>query len=244
MAVPPIIPTSFVPHSATAVTDRRSNSFGFSSILSTLAYLFLLLTLLSAAAVFVYDRILVSEQAGKDAQLATAVSSLNQSTINQFLRLSNRFTSAKTLLDGHIALSGLFNLLESVTPANVSFSSLSVAIDDSGVATIDANGIAKSFNTLAIASNDFGTDAQLKNVIFSSLAIEPNGAVTFVLSATLDPALIAYTGTGTSATIEPAAGSIAPVATTTTTTTSTPTTPPIPTTLPIPIPPPTATTTP
>lgn len=193
MAVPPVIPTSFVPHLGTSVGGSGKTSFGFSTILSVLAYFFLLVALVATGGVFAYDRYLASEQAAKDASLARATASLDKTTIQGFLTLHDRLNTSKTLLGNHIALSGLFDLLESVTPNSVRFSSVNVTIDDQG-AKLQANGVAKNFNALASASNYFGTDARLKNAIFSNITIGSGASVSFQLTATLDPKLIAYTG--------------------------------------------------
>jgi hypothetical protein len=228
--MPPVIPTSFVPRPSTSA-GRPKSSGSLGGLLSAAAYFILGLAVLSAIGVYAYGSILASEQATKDAAVAKTESTLDQSTIEQFIRLHDRLTSSQTLLDSHVALSPLFDLLETVTPQDASFSSVSVNIDDQGNALLVADGTAKSFNALAAASDDFGTDARLKNAIFSNLSIATNGTVSFVLSATLNPTLIAYTGTeaapeapvntGALATSTPALGS-----TTTTTSTSTATTTP------------------
>lgn len=197
MAVPPVIPTSFVPRPAASAGPR--GSLGLGSVLSLLGYFFLLLALVSAVGVFLYGRLLASEQATSAANLAKAESSIDQPTIEGLVQLRNRLTTAETLLNSHHAFSGLFDLLESVTPVDASFSSIHVSFDQNGNAILVANGTARSFNSLAAASNDFSMDARLKNTIFSNLQIGANGSVGFVLTAILDPKLIAYTGASASA---------------------------------------------
>jgi hypothetical protein len=201
----------------------RGSSFGFVTILSALAYFLFVLALVAAGGVFLYGNILASQKTSKDAALASAESSIDQGTISDLVRLRDRLSSAQTLLNNHIALSGLFNLLETVTPSDADFSSVNVTIDDSGNALLVADGTAKSFNALAAASDDFSTASGLKNAIFSNLAVASNGSVSFVLSATLEPSLIAYTGStgspqaGAEAAPAPAATASTTAATATTT---------------------------
>jgi hypothetical protein len=213
MAVPPIIPTSFVPHPGGSSAGRNS-PMAVVSVLTALGFFAFFFALVAAGGVFVYNNILASEQATKDAKLATAESSLDQTTIEQFLRLRDRFASARTLLNNHDALSGLFNLLSSVTPGTTRFNSVSIVIDDKGQGVVEAAGVAKSFNALAVASDDFSTDARLRNAIFSNIAIGPKGSVKFMLSASLDPRLIAY------APVDTVTPSAAPTATTSASTTT------------------------
>lgn len=210
MAVPQNIPTSFVPHPSAGAKADTAN-FAFMTLLSGIGYLAFVFAILCAGGVFIYDRSLASELANKNTQLAKAEASLDQTTIQHLLRLSQRFSSAKTLLNGHIELSGLLALLESVTPMNVRFNSIGVVIDKTtGIATFSASGTAKNFNTLAVASDYFSTDARLKNAIFSNIAINQGGTVNFLLTANLDPKLIAYTA-GASAALTPASATTTPL---------------------------------
>ena len=214
MAVPPVIPTSFVPRPAASAGPR--GSLGLGSVLAALGYFFLLLALVAAAGVFLYGRLLASEQATSAANLAKAESSIDEPTIESLVQLRNRLTTAETLLNSHLAFSGLFDLLETVTPADASFSSIHISFDQNGNAVLVANGTARSFNSLAAASNDFSMDARLKNTIFSNLQIGTSGSVGFVLTAVLDPKLIAYTGASA-----PAAGATTNTAATGTSTATT-----------------------
>lgn len=214
MAVPPVIPTSFVPRPAASAGPR--GSLGLGSVVAALGYFLLLLALVAAAGVFLYGRLLASEQATSAANLAKAESSIDEPTIEGLVQLRDRLTTAETLLNSHLALSGLFDLLESVTPADASFSSIHVSFDQNGNAVLVANGTARSFNSLAAASNDFSMDARLKNTIFSNLQIGASGSVGFVLTAMLDPKLIAYTGVST-----PTVAPSVPVTTGTSTATTT-----------------------
>jgi hypothetical protein len=76
---------------------------------------------------------------------------------------------------------------------------VSVSVDTQGKAMLNAAGTAKNFNTLANASSDFSNDARLKNAIFSNIAIGSKGTVSFGLTATIDPKLIAYTASNSGA---------------------------------------------
>lgn len=196
MAVPPSIPTSFVPHPAAAGAVQRGGGFSLLAIFAALCYLLLILSLVAAGSVFAYDKLLAGQQAAKDAQLAKAESALDQNTVTDLLRLESRISASKQLLAQHQAYSGIFDLFESVTPANVRFSGLSIASDaTTGKTSISAAGLAKSFNTLVAASSDFGDNQLLKNVIFSGIAINKDGSVNFGLRADLDPKLMTFTAT-------------------------------------------------
>jgi hypothetical protein len=190
MALPSNIPTSFVPRAPDAPQRFRSD---FSGAFTFFAYGVLGLVFFFAIGVFLYGRVLVSEQASKDKQLAAAVASINPATAENFVRLQDRLTLGKSLLDQHIAFSNFFADLDNILPATVSFSTLQLSINPTnGTAVLQGSGVAQSFNSLAVASGAFASDGRIKDAIFSSLAVNKNNSVTFQLTATLDPSLIAF----------------------------------------------------
>ncbi|MCR4333987.1 MAG: hypothetical protein NUV60_03185 [Patescibacteria group bacterium] len=191
MALPPTIPTSFVPHAAAA---RRFRS-DFTSTFDALAYLILAVVFVLALGVFVYGRILASDKTAKDTALAKAQAAIDPVTVENFVRLRNRLSSGSALLNGHIAFSGFFSSLEKVLPANVRFSSLQLALNDAGVPKVDGVGVAKSFNALAAASNAFAMDGHIKDAIFSNINVNRDGSVSFALSATIDLKIVVFSPT-------------------------------------------------
>lgn len=191
MALPPTIPTSFVPHAASVPAHKfRSDftgAFGF------FAYAVLGIVFMLALGVFFYGRILASSKAGKDAALATAQAGIDSATVESFVRLRNRLTSSGSLLAGHPAFSAFFSTLEKILPTSVRFTSFHISLSDAGISKIEGTGIAKSFNALAATSNAFATDGRIKDAIFSNISVNRDGSVSFALSATLDPKLVAFT---------------------------------------------------
>lgn len=197
MALLPTIPTSFVPHPASAAAPRKFRG-DFGSAFSFFAYGVLVLALLLALGVFLYGRILASNKAGKDAELANAQAAIDRTTVENFARLRNRLVSSGSLLDKHTAPSNFFSTIETILPAGVRFTSLHFSLGDAG-AKIEGSGGAKNFNALAVASNAFAADGRIKDAIFSNLNINRDSSVSFALSATLDPKLITFTPTATAA---------------------------------------------
>jgi Tfp pilus assembly protein PilN len=189
MALPPTIPTSFVPHSSGAPQRFRSdftNAFGF------LAYIILGVTFLVALGVFLYGRVLSANLVAKDAALAKATASIDQATVEGFVRLRNRLNQGGVLLNKHVAFSNFFATLENLLPASVRFTTLHLSLDASGVAKIEGAGVAKSFNALAALSSAFAADGRIKDAIFSKISINKDNSVSFGLSASLDPKLTAF----------------------------------------------------
>ncbi len=189
MALPPTIPTSFVPHSNVAPRKFRADftgAFGF------FAYAVLGIVFLMALGVFFYGRILAVDKASKDTELLAAEAEIDSKTVENFVRLRNRLASSETLLKGHVAFSGFFSSLEKILPTTVRFTALHLSIGQNGISKVEGGGVAKSFNALAAASTAFAEDGRIKDAIFSNININKDNSVSFSLSATLDRTIIVF----------------------------------------------------
>lgn len=203
MAVPPTIPTSFVPHSA--ASDMRRTPGDFAVAFGFIAYFVCGLSIVAALAVFGYGHLLAAQKTAKDKQLADADAALDPATVTNFVRLRDRLSSGAQLLQNHVAYSGLFTVLEKTLPQTVRLGQVHVAQGAAaaqGVSTIilSANGTAKTFNALAAASDALAADGRIKGAIFSGITVATTGGVNFTLTATVDPALVAFTAPATAAT--------------------------------------------
>ncbi len=190
MDIPPTIPTSFVPRSASAVARRLSpdsaNTFGLFSY-AVLGVVFVL-----ALGVFFYGRILAGTLASRDAALIKAEKAIDLATVEGFVQLRDRLNSGTLLLANHIALSGFFTLLETLLPTSVRLTTLHLSLDSTKKVRLDGSGVAKNFNALAAVSTAFAADGHIKEAIFSNIVVNKDGSVSFILSATLDPKTVAF----------------------------------------------------
>ncbi len=157
--------------------------------------LFLLgLSLLGAGGVFAYEQYLMDIRDAKSAEVENAEKEIDTVVVEDFIRMRDRFTSAKTLLDAHVMASQFFDLLESKTLQNVRFDSLSFTLADDRTAEIRMEGVARTFNALAAQSSLFAGEKEIKRAIFSDIRVDENDdTVSFTLTADLTPALIAMT---------------------------------------------------
>lgn len=188
MALPPTIPTSFVPRPPAA---RRYHA-DFTGAFGFLMYGILAVVFLLAIGVFLYGQLIAAEQKGKDEKLAQAAANIDHATIEDFVQLNNRLKQSGTLLAKHVAFSNFFDALQTVLPTTVRFSSLHLSFDSHGVPRVEGAGVAKNFNALAAASAAFAADGRIKDAIFSKLSVNKDASVSFNLSAALDPKLAAF----------------------------------------------------
>lgn len=190
MDLPPTIPTSFVPRPTSVITRRfRSDLTGTFALFS---YAVLGIVSVLALGVFFYDRILAGAQESRNAALAKAQKAIDVATVESFVQLRDRLTFGARLLENHVAFSGFFKLVEKIMPTSVRFTSLHLVLDEAKKVRLEGSGTAKSFNALAAVSIAFATDGRIKDAIFSDIVVNKNSTVSFALSATLDPKIVAF----------------------------------------------------
>lgn len=187
VALPPTIPTSFVPKQPVATTRRQKSG---TNVLMIIAGVIAGLSVLLALAVFGYELYLKSAREAKAAELAEAQRAVNLDVVESFIRLRDRLSTVESILDQHIMLSSFFDSLEERTLQSVRFNTLSIAVDEDRAAEIQMDGVARSFNALAAQSASIATEKRIKRAIFSDISVNDNGTVGFSLTATLDPRLI------------------------------------------------------
>lgn len=157
-----------------------------------IALIILGISIVGAGVVFGYKQYLTSQRDTKAQAVQKAQESLSSATVEEFIRTRNRFSAAGTLLENHTAVSRFFSLLEGMTLANVRFNSLTFELDEERAGHITMDGVARTFNALAAQSSAFAGEKQVKRAIFSNIALNTSGIVTFALSADLDPRLISF----------------------------------------------------
>jgi len=108
------------------------------------------------------------------------------------MRIDARIAQAKTLLAKHIAPSAIFNLLSSQTLQTVQFTDFGYTISEEGVPQISMSGVANSFSSVALQSDQFGGSKVLRDIVFSDISVDPTGKITFSVNATVDPSVVLY----------------------------------------------------
>ncbi len=182
-------------------------------------FVLLMLSILSAGAVFGYEKYLEGVRDADAVLLEEAKSKIDPNNVEGFIRTRDRFIAAKDILNNHIVFSRYLDTLERLTLQGVRFSSLTYALGKDGNATVTMNGVARTFNALAAESATFAGQKEFKRAIFSGFAVnEKDSTVKFVFTSEIDKSLILFSlPEGT-----PAVEATLPVAT------STPATPSVP----------------
>ncbi len=157
-----------------------------------LSIVLFILSLVGAAGVFAYQGILSSGLVKQDQQLTLAEGAFEPDVINDLSRLDSRLSKTKALLGDHLAPSGIFDFLSTVTLTKVQFTKFSYHLGAGRTASISLSGSADSFSTVALQSDQFGSARLLKNVVFSGVSVGQGDRVSFDVSAELDQSLFKY----------------------------------------------------
>jgi hypothetical protein len=185
----PQVSTSFIPKEALTAQKRRQGGMG---LVGLIALFIFILSIVAAGAAFGYKQLLAQQIAGKQNELKVQQGAFDPATIQDLLRLDSRIEQAKVLLQKHVAPSAIFDFLSQNTLVNVQFTSFDYSLNADGSATVQLDGLADSFSTVALQSDELGKQKALKDVIFSGITIDTTGHVSFVVHATVDPSLISY----------------------------------------------------
>jgi hypothetical protein len=152
----------------------------------------LVVTVLASAGVFGLKTYTEQSIAAKKTSLDRQRAAFEPATIEELLRLDKRLTASQGLLKSHVAVTLLFDDLESRTGENVRFKSFKYEPAGQDRFAITMNGVAKSFNAVAIQSDSFGKSSVVKDPIFSNLNLDPTGDVIFDFGAIIDPVRINF----------------------------------------------------
>lgn len=177
---------SFIPKKPLVETRRVGGG-----LLLSLALLIFLASLGAAGAVFAYQQYLSATIASKDESLKRTEEAFDPDAIDTLVRTNERITQMRALLERHAAPSAIFALLSDLTLVSVRYTSFDYALEG-GVAKISLAGVADSFSSVALQSDQFGASKHLSDVVFSGITINTTGRVDFTVEATVAPSAISY----------------------------------------------------
>ncbi len=184
----PVGQGSFIPKQSLTATKRGS---GMGLLLLVALFVFLI-SLVAAGGAFAYQKILTGVIAGKDESLTKAEGAFNPGTIQDLVRTDARLKQGKLLLERHVAPSAIFAFLSTITLERVQFTSMDMGVTADGGASLTLTGVADSFSSVALQSDQFGSTQLLKDVVVSGVSVGEVGKVSFVVNANAVPELLRY----------------------------------------------------
>ncbi len=161
------------------------------SILGMLALLLFVTALVAVAGVYLYKARIASVLNQHIDSINVAEKAFEPAVILELKRLDLRLRAGTELLDQHIAISDFLVSLSESTLPDVSYSDFSFAYNPEG-SEISITGEARGYLQLAQQSDVFVDNQYIQNPIFSDFGLTDADRVTFSLSFTLNPELLAF----------------------------------------------------
>lgn len=184
---------SFIPKKGAPISVYKSRGPGLFLAFSFL--LFIVSGLFLGGLVF-YKKSLAKEVDLLKETLNKVRTAFEISLINEIVQTSDKINLAKTLLDKHKSITPFFDFLEASTLPEVRFKDFDYALISSGdkneEIAIKMNGIAKNYTALAMQSEIFEKEKNIKSFYFSDFKLGEGGTVNFNVQIVLDQSFFKY----------------------------------------------------
>ncbi len=186
----PQVGTSFIPKAALTAQARRSGGIGLLFLLSLALFLF---SIVAGGAAFAYTGLLKAQIASKDETLKTAEGAIDSDSIQELVRVDSRLIQGRGLLSNHVSPSAIFELLSQITLERVQYDSFAYVLQPDGSAAISLSGIADSFSSVALQSDEFGSNPKvLRDVVFSNVTVTEGSRINFAVTASVEKPFLLY----------------------------------------------------
>jgi len=203
----PNVQTTFVPKRPMIPTEGALRPRARVSLLMLIAIIIFLLAIALTAGLFFYRSYLVRENEAKKAKIQQAVANFDPELTRQLTALKTRLEVSRQLLASHDAFTIFLNLLQLNTVKAVRFTDFKYAIaqttSQQGAAQggqteqvlVTMKGEAPNYAAVAYQSDVLAMNENLKSVIFSNLALNQEGDITFDVKAEISPGFVDYSKT-------------------------------------------------
>lgn len=188
----PNFQTSFIPKKPIVRdTIRTPHTIG---LLTVIAIFVLFAVAAGTGALFFYKGIQTKKIATMKNNLDLAKSRFEPAKIEELQRLDKRLNASNKILAKHIAVTPIFQGLQAITMKSVRFTKFSYTIGEEKNAKINVkmSGITLGYSFLALQSDLFAQNKNFIDPVFSNLALNEAGNVTFDLDFFVDPSFVDY----------------------------------------------------
>ena len=185
--------TSFIPKKPVVETASTSGSKSVEqkNIFSIISSTLFVITILAYGGLFAYKIILNNQIKKADSEINDARAAFDTTKIQDLINANSRIVSTKNLLEKHVVVSELLNLLQSLTVKRVRYGTLKYTNID-GLPTVSMTTEAQSYNALAQQLDAFSKSEFVKTPQVSDYNLGDNGNITVKFFANLEPSLVSY----------------------------------------------------
>jgi len=194
MDVLPNTSSSFVPKQ-TLITRPEATRSVFGGLVMFIGLVMLFASALLYGGSFLFEKQMIGQRTTLEKSLQIQQKKLDVKTLQDLERLDSRLTSARILLNNHITILPVFDFFANNTLKRVRYKSFSYTFNpQTQKIEIRASGEAMGYEEIALQSDRFVTQGDLKDFMFSDLSetFVPTKKVSFNFTGSLDPRLVSY----------------------------------------------------
>ncbi len=176
--------TSFIPKKPIMGLNHPKTSSSVSFFLIIATMLFIASLAWSAYSYFnrksMESRIEVAENT-----IAKNEKSFDSNLLDEVSNTSNRVAVVKNIMNSHLDITKIFDILSVITLSNVRYSNFSYSYGDKEDVKISMSGEAESFFAIAKQTEKYSESPDIRNPLMTNFAISNDGTVTFSFSANI-----------------------------------------------------------
>ena len=188
----PNFQTSFIPKKP--MIEKRAVPARSVGVLTVVSVFILFTVLLATGALFFYKGILTKNITRMENNLNLARNRFEPSKITELQILDERLRASTEILSKHIAITPIFQALQTITMKTVRYTKFNYALGGKNDAkiVIQMSGIAIGYRSVALQSDLFAKNKNLIDPVFSNLSLDDRGNVIFDLEFSVDPSFVDY----------------------------------------------------
>lgn len=183
---------TFMPRQPAVSGDAYTRPKSAPSFFRMIGILVFVLALVAMGGLFAYKKYITGSNGEKQAKVEEAIKNFEPELTRELTIIKARVDAGKNLLENHRAFSLLFTLLEINTAQTVQFNEFSFDVAPDKKIKLTMQGEARSYNAIAFQSDVFSKVEQFKNPMFTNLAIDERGIISFDFSADIEPSAVSY----------------------------------------------------
>ena len=185
--------TSFIPKRALA--EDRTERPQSVNVFLFFGTILLLGSIAGAIFVFIYKNSLTTQVAQMSDNLKKSEAAFQSDFIQELQRTDLRLNAADEVLMNHVAVSPIFNELQSSTLKSIQYTKFAYSLAGEGTGAqvnVQMSGIGQSYSSIALEAIELGKNPYIQNPIFSNLAPNDQGTILFDLTFSIDPKFVMY----------------------------------------------------
>lgn len=181
------ITTTFIPKKPIeeVVANTPGNRNAPTGTLFIISIIVLILTIVSVGGIYFYTKFLNSDIEQLQKSLTLSEKEYEPTLLADLIKLDKRLKGGVMVLNQHVAISPVFDLIEQNTLKAVRFNKFDLRVSETGVYEVILAGDADNYQTIALQSQNFGDITAFKDVIFSDFTLTPKNRVSFNTSLTV-----------------------------------------------------------